>query len=57
MLKWLDQQTVNILAVLAIVAVITGITLVLVDTDLYSVAVVIMLGSISLAVLTRKVES
>lgn len=56
MLKWLDQQTVNILAVLSILLIIAGITVVLVDRDLYPVAITILLGAIALAVLTRKVD-
>lgn len=56
MLKWLDAQTVNILAVAAVLLILAGIAVVLVDRDLYPVAITILLGAIALAVLTRKVE-
>lgn len=57
MLKWLDAQAVNILAVLTLLLVVAGVTVVLVDIDLYPVAIVIMLAALTCAVLTRKDQS
>ena len=57
MIKWLDAQTVNILAVIAVLLVVAGLTVVLVDRSLYQVAVVILLAAITFAILTRKAEN
>lgn len=56
MLKWLDAQATNYLALIAVLLAVAGVTTVLVDIDLYPVAVVLLLAAITTAILTRKVE-
>lgn len=55
MKPWLER--VNWLPTIAVLLVIAGVTVILVDRVLYPVAVVIMLAAITFAILTRKDET
>jgi hypothetical protein len=45
---------VHWLPVLAVLGVLTAVTLVLVDTDLFPIAIVVVIGALVLATLTTK---